>query len=195
MFFFLPGQPRPRPSPLLTGQASGGGGSKKTLSTEGRRGGEPAGPASQFQECFRNVSGGGGEPRREWAQPPPGQHVLAGWGWGAGREALGANRTGLKKRSRGRSRAGRSWEWAGRPPARSPLPAPRPGGTQPCEVPRPPWRERKSPEGGRRGERAEETAGERLGEGWPAPLSGALVGVGRVQGALRHLCALRPASA
>lgn len=196
MFFFLPGQPRPRPSPLLTGQAGGGGGSRKTLSPEWRRGGERRGrPPS-----FKNVSGmfpvGVGSRGGSGPSPHPGSTCSAGWGWGAGREGAGGPQNRFKEEGAGPGPGpvGAGSGRGGLRPAR-PLPAQRPGGTHPGAVPRLPWRERKSPKGGPRGERAEGLAGERLGEGWPAPLSGVLVGVGRVQGALLHLCALRLARA
>lgn len=82
--------------------------------------GNQRGRASKFQECFRNVSGGGGEPSREWAQPPPGaggSTCSAGWGRGRrGRKALGANGVGSKRRARAWGRPGLGGGPGGRPP-------------------------------------------------------------------------------
>lgn len=123
--------------------------------------GNRRGRASYFQECFRNVSGGGGEQSREWAQPPPG---AAGWrsGPGAARARPGGGggaragrRWGLSERVQRGGRgpgAGRGWGWAGRPPSKRWLPAPRPGETQfQRSAQAAPGGERKSPKGGWRG--------------------------------------------
>lgn len=135
--------------------------------------GNRRGRASYFQECFRNVSGGGGEQSREWAQPPPG---AAGWrsgpgaararpggGWGAwaGRRWGPSERVQRGGRGPGAG-PGRGSGWAGRPPSARWLPAPRPGETQFLRSAQAaPGGERKSPKGGRRGE---EGGGERQGE-------------------------------
>lgn len=135
------------------------------------------------QECFR---WGWGAQAGVGPAPTRAARARPGGGGAPGGKALGAHRTGLKERARGRGRAGPSGS------GRGGLRPARPGGTRPCAVPGLPGGERKSRKGGPRGARAEGMAG-RGGGGAAAPLSAALVGVGRVQGALLHLGALRPA--
>lgn len=137
---------------------------------------------------FRNVSGmfpvGVGRPGGSGPSPHPGSTCSAGWGRGAGREGAGGPPNRFKEGAGpGPVRAGVGGEASG-PRAQV--------GRTPVQSPGCPGGERKSRKCGPRGERAEGRRG-RGGGGVAAPLSGALVGVGRVQGALLHLCALRPA--
>lgn len=158
--------------------------------------GNRRGRASYFQECFRNVSGGGGEQSREWAQPPPG---AAGWRSGPGaaraRPGGGGGAWAGRRWGAGSKRRVRAW---GRPPGAGarggpggrPLRADFPPRAQvqrsSCEVPRQPLEGKGSHRRTAGGERrVEGNARARLGEGRPAPLSRAGGwGWGGVEGAL-----------
>lgn len=159
--------------------------------------GNRRGRASYFQECFRNVSGGGGEragsgpsphPGRRAGAPGRGQHVLGRVGAGApGREGAGGPRSGFKAEGAGLgpARAGARGGPGGRP-RRAGSPPRAQVKRSSCEVPRLPLEGKGSHRRAAGGERrVEGNAREKLGEGRPAPLSGAGGwGWGGVEGAL-----------
>lgn len=156
---------------------------------------------------FRNVSGmfpvgvgsraGSGpspHPGRRAGAPGRGQHVLGRVGAGApGQEGAGGPRSAFKEEGAGLGPVGAGGGPGDRPPSAGSPPRAQVKRSS-CEVPRLPLEGRGSHRRAAGGERrVEGKAWERLGEGRPAPLSGAGGGGGagwKARCAL-HLCALR----